>query len=476
MRVILVGVLLTQVFSISQAFAVYPCGSPYCPNTPSGYQYEDFRLKNTPTICEVEPNDTRFPNLAQTVITTTHQSIQNWITQLNNGSGKNSTWKMNEIIIPPSDQINPYPACNITIVYESQELDYCDETYNGVYFPCGSIFNGITIPNPQTNTALIFIPYLMPIYGEQCEYEKNGITYDLICRSQQEIESNSRLLKAIQHEIGHSLGLGHFIASSQDEVGRWVSGTETVPSIMVSGQEGGIEYAKVTAQDADAIRSIYGTNGFNEISTSTKNMQYLDSLRLRTNEAQIPPWIKNITNWWSQGKINDSEFENCIKYLVQQGTIKVHTMKLIPSNRPQEIPSWIKNIASWWGKSQAEDTYFLSIIQWIIQAPTVEELTKQDSSHITITTDKSSYGMGDAVIISGAIKPVVADTPMTILILDPNNLLLQSEQISVSPDGSFQDTITTTPSTWKLSGTYTISIQYGPSNIKGQTTFYFTGY
>ncbi|MDE1878507.1 MAG: hypothetical protein KGI07_08310 [Thaumarchaeota archaeon] len=474
--IILVGILLTQVFSISQVFAVYPCGSPYCPDTSPGYQYEDFRLKYTPTICEVEPNDTRFPNLAQTVITTTHQSVQNWITQLNNGSGKNSTWKMNEIIIPPSDQINPYSPCNITIVYESQELDYCGETYNGVYFPCGSIFNGITIPNPQTNTALIFIPYLMPIYGKQCEYEKNGITYDLICRSQQEIESNSRLLKAIQHEIGHALGLGHFIANSQDEAGRWVAGTETVPSIMVSGQEGGIEYAKVTVQDANAIRSIYGTNGFNEISTSTENMQYLDSLRLQTNEAPIPHWIKNVTNWWSQGKINDSEFKNCIKYLVQQGTIRVHVMKPILSIRSQEIPSWLKNIASWWASSQAEDTFFSSIIQWIMQTPTVTEPTKQDSSSIVITTDKSSYSMGDTIIISGTIKPVVAGTSLIILILDPNNLLVQSEQISVSTDGIFQDTITTTPSIWKSSGTYTASVQYGTSNIKEQTTFYFTGY
>jgi hypothetical protein len=478
LAIILIVVILTQIFSISQAFAVYPCGDPYCPDTPPGYQYEDFSLKYTPTICEVEPNDTRFPNLAQTVITTTHQSVQNWITQLNNGSGKNSTWKVNEVIMPPSDQINPDPACNITIVYESQELDYCGQTYNGVYFACGSIFNGITIPNPQTNTALVFIPYLMPVYGKQCEYEKNGITYDMICRSQQVIESEARLLKAIQHELGHALGLGHFIANSQDEVDRWIAGTELVPSIMVSGQEGGIEYAKVTVQDANVIRSIYGTNGFNEMNTtSTENMQYLDSLRLQTSETQIPPWIKNVTNWWSQGKINDSEFESCTKFLVQQGIIKVNVIRPITSNSPEEIPSWIKDIASWWGSSQVSDTYFSSIIQWMLQTPTVTESTKQAlTSSIAVATDKSSYSMGDAIVISGAVKPVVADTPLTIIILDPNNLLLQAEQISVSPDGSFQDTITATPSIWKLSGTYTVSIQYGPSNVKDQTTFYFTGY
>lgn len=94
---------------------------------------------------------------------------------------------------------------------------------------------------------------------------------------------------------------------------------------------------------------------------------------------------------------------------------------------------------------------------------------------ITVSTDKSSYSMGDAIIISGVVKSPVGGTPVTILILDPNNLLFQAERISVSPDGSFQTTIMTTPAIWKLGGTYGISIQYGSSSVKSQTTFYFTG-
>lgn len=94
---------------------------------------------------------------------------------------------------------------------------------------------------------------------------------------------------------------------------------------------------------------------------------------------------------------------------------------------------------------------------------------------ITVTTDKSSYSMGDTIIISGTVKSPVAGTPVTILILDPNNLLFQAERISVSPDGIFQTTITTTPAIWKLGGTYAVSVQYGLSDIKAQKTFYFAG-
>lgn len=96
------------------------------------------------------------------------------------------------------------------------------------------------------------------------------------------------------------------------------------------------------------------------------------------------------------------------------------------------------------------------------------------TSSITVSTDKSSYTMGDAIAISGDVKSPVAGASVTILILDPNNLLFQAERISVSPDGSFQTTIMTTPAIWKLGGTYVVSAQYGTSDIKTQTTFDFT--
>lgn len=94
-------------------------------------------------------------------------------------------------------------------------------------------------------------------------------------------------------------------------------------------------------------------------------------------------------------------------------------------------------------------------------------------SYITVTTDKPSYSMGDAISISGNVRSQVAGTPVFILILDPNNLLLQTGKILVSPDGSYQTTVMTTPSIWKLVGTYSVSAQYGDSDVKAQKTFYF---
>jgi hypothetical protein len=100
--------------------------------------------------------------------------------------------------------------------------------------------------------------------------------------------------------------------------------------------------------------------------------------------------------------------------------------------------------------------------------------SKEQTSSLSVNTDKASYQMGDTIVLSGSVKPVIGGTRLTIIILDPNYLLLQAEQVLVSPDGSFQSILMTTPYVWKVDGMYTISAQYGTSNVKDKTTFNFT--
>jgi len=37
----------------------------------------------------------------------------------------------------------------------------------------------------------------------------------------------------------------------------------------------------------------------------------------------IPGWVKGVAGWWAQGKISDDDFVSAIKFLVQQGIIKI---------------------------------------------------------------------------------------------------------------------------------------------------------
>ena len=96
----------------------------------------------------------------------------------------------------------------------------------------------------------------------------------------------------------------------------------------------------------------------------------------------------------------------------------------------------------------------------------------QTAPLITVNTDKTSYSIGDTIVVSGAVKSVVEGTPLTIQIFDSNNNLAQIAQIDVSSDGKYSKTILATGPLWKTNGVYTIKVQYQP-NVTAQTTFAF---
>ncbi len=42
-----------------------------------------------------------------------------------------------------------------------------------------------------------------------------------------------------------------------------------------------------------------------------------------TGNNQIPSWIKNNADWWSNGQIDDNSFIQGIQYLIKEGILKV---------------------------------------------------------------------------------------------------------------------------------------------------------
>lgn len=69
----------------------------------------------------------------------------------------------------------------------------------------------------------------------------------------------------------------------------------------------------------------FDTGGNLAIDSQTTNTQKtLQPFDLASNIPQsIPGWVRGIAGWWAEGKISDSEFESAIKFLVQQGIIKL---------------------------------------------------------------------------------------------------------------------------------------------------------
>lgn len=90
----------------------------------------------------------------------------------------------------------------------------------------------------------------------------------------------------------------------------------------------------------------------------------MEELELVSNESKIPSWIKNVTRWWTEGQINDSEFANGMKYLLQHQIIELP--KTTYHYKVLKVPIWVKEISKWWSQDQASDIYFTSVARGIV--------------------------------------------------------------------------------------------------------------
>ena len=112
---------------------------------------------------------------------------------------------------------------------------------------------------------------------------------------------------------------------------------------------------------------------------------------------------------------------------------------------------------------------FLSTVQYVA----AESLSPPTDAQITMKIDKSRYDRGDIMIVSGAVKSVVSNIPLTLQILDPDNNLVHIEQILVAADGRFSLPIRIDGPMWRMPGDYTLVVQYGFKHVSAITHFQF---
>ena len=43
-----------------------------------------------------------------------------------------------------------------------------------------------------------------------------------------------------------------------------------------------------------------------------------------SSESKIPDWVKNNARWWSVGLIDEDDFVNGLKYMVEKGIINLN--------------------------------------------------------------------------------------------------------------------------------------------------------
>jgi len=90
---------------------------------------------------------------------------------------------------------------------------------------------------------------------------------------------------------------------------------------------------------------------------------------------------------------------------------------------------------------------------------------------ISISTSSDIYYSGDYVVIFGNVNTIFENMPITIQIYYESNLV-DVAQVPVAQDGTFVKSFNAAGQQWKEEGTYTIRVQYTPTQI-GETTFEF---
>ena len=99
-----------------------------------------------------------------------------------------------------------------------------------------------------------------------------------------------------------------------------------------------------------------------------------------------------------------------------------------------------------------------------------------ESQTISVETNSSSYEKGSAITISGLITNYDESDPnevyeIALKIIAPNNNIVTIDQIKPNSGGTYSTSINTDGANWKLSGDYTIIVNYAAQTAS--TTFTF---
>jgi len=90
---------------------------------------------------------------------------------------------------------------------------------------------------------------------------------------------------------------------------------------------------------------------------------------------------------------------------------------------------------------------------------------------ISLSTSNEVYYSGDYIVVFGSVNTIFENMPITIQIYHETNLV-DVAQVSVAQDGTFVKSFNAVGQQWNEEGTYTIRVQYTPTQI-GETTFEF---
>lgn len=384
------------------------------------------RLNHSPTFCALEPpTDSQIPTLSKELADDTWDSVMDWENKLNQGTGKYPLWTMTLMQIPLSQQKDyDYTKCDIVINYLAKP-----NTAN-----TGFVATGMTIPNLDTGKTRIEIYYTMLEVGyKKLEWVRGDTIYyayvPVPVYLDGSIETHAQLEGIIRHEIGHSLGLGHYIVSS-GELQNIVHGLMDMPSIMIDTTTTfGVTHYDITPFDISEIKLIYGNNGFHggissgnfkrtdvvAIDKANYNMGEPVDVQFNTNNFDentrgallaIDPdgmLLANVGVTKDNSTLQiktDNKFGDYYVEFIDYGN-ELYDYAKFSISGGTSIPQWIKSNAKWWADGSIGDNDFVKGIQYLIQQkiitipPTTQESSFQTTMPSWVKKDAGYWASGE---------------------------------------------------------------------------------
>ena len=123
----------------------------------------------------------------------------------------------------------------------------------------------------------------------------------------------------------------------------------------------GIEKGMYTIEARDSTQTAQTTFSLGKLEVKPQPEQ-------SESKAAIPAWIKNNAGWWSEGLIGDSDFVSGIQYLMKEKVIDIPDLPEQASETAQEhVPDWIRNNAGWWAEGLISEEDFLNGIKYLVE-------------------------------------------------------------------------------------------------------------
>lgn len=135
----------------------------------------------------------------------------------------------------------------------------------------------------------------------------------------------------------------------------------------------GIEKGMYTIEARDSTQTAQTTFTLGKLEVKPQSEQ-------SESKVTIPDWIRNNAKWWAEGQIGDSDFTNGIQFMIKENIMvipdlpeEVTQMELkdekraMGMEREQNVPDWVRNNAGWWADGLISDDDFISGIKYLVE-------------------------------------------------------------------------------------------------------------